>query len=230
MDDDASLHARNLAALQQVLAAAGGWPCETGGGWVAVDAATDSRFFSSCVLTDARVLPSEPRPSVYDGREGPHGWLVMDLWGRPGPGEVRSPVLMRREPGPLPSDERVVVARTAVEFTDAEQAARTGLEAPGLAGVLGEGLLDGTVARAYDRDLKAFALAFDDGVTIGAYLVGTATAARGQGLGAAVTAAALAALPDRPALLTSTTQGRQVYERLGFRVVGRATMHLRDRP
>jgi hypothetical protein len=44
-----------------------------------------------------------------------------------------------------------------------------------------------------------------------------------------VTAGALAALPERPALLTATTAGRPVYERLGFRVVGRATMRIRER-
>jgi hypothetical protein len=37
------------------------------------------------------------------------------------------------------------------------------------------------------------------------------------------------ALPERPALLTATTMGRPVYERLGFRAVGRATMRLRER-
>ncbi len=46
----------------------------------------------------------------------------------------------------------------------------------------------------------------------------------------AVDPAAIAALPSRPALLTATTIGRPVYERLGFRVVGRATMRLRERP
>lgn len=100
---------------------------------------------------------------------------------------------------------------------------------PGLAGVLGERLLDEPVAVAYDRGLQAVSLAFDDGASIGVYLVGTATAARGRGLGAAVTAACLAALPPRPALLTATTMGRPVYERLGFHAVGRATTVLHER-
>ena len=229
-DDDARLHAANLAALQVVLAGAGGWPYERGDGWVAADACAQTRFFSFCVLTEPRVLPCDPRPTVYQGRTGPNGWLVMDLWGRPAAGEVRSPVLMRREPGPLDADPRVLLARTPDGLRDAEQALATGLEAPGLEGVLAPGLLDESVAVAYDRALQAVALAFDDGASIGVYLVGTATAARGRGLGAAVTAASLAALPPRPALLTATTMGRPVYERLGFAAVGRATMVLHDRP
>ena len=227
--DDAARHAANLAALQVVLARAGGWPYERGDGWLAADGCAQTRFFSFCVLTDPRVLPADPRPTVYDGRCGPNGWVVMDLWGRPAAGEVRSPVLMRREPGPVESDPRVLLARTPAGLRDAEQALATGLEAPGLAGVLGPGLLEEPVAVAYDAALQAVSLAFDDGLSIGVYLVGTATAARGRGLGRAVTAASLAALPPRPALLTATTMGRPVYERLGFRVVGRATMVLHDR-
>lgn len=98
--------------------------------------------------------------------------------------------------------------------------------------MLGDGLLDAPVTVAYAvlrGQPSSCAVAHDDGTTLGVYLVGTATAARGRGLASAVTAAALAALPDRPALLTSTTAGRPVYERLGFRVVGRATMLLRER-
>lgn len=221
--DDAGLHAANLAAFQLLLARCGGWPYETGDGWVAADAASASRFFSFTVLTRDG---AQPTPTVYDGREGPTGWVEMDLWGRPGAPVDPTPVLMRRDPAPLPVDDRVVVARSVAE---AEQALRSGLELPSLSGVLTAGLLDHPVALAHDRGLQSFAAAFDDGSSIGVYLVGTATAARGQGLGAAVTAAAVAALPPRPALLTSTTMGRPVYERLGFRAVGRATMRLRAR-
>lgn len=227
MDDPSALHAANLAALQQVLARAGGWPFERGEGWVAADAAAATRFFSFTVLTRDGV---EPAATVYDGRSGPTGWVVMDLWGRPAEGETRHPVLMRRDPAPLPpADPRVVVARTPDELAAAERALAVGLEAPGLTGVLGAGLLDEPVACAYDRSGQAVSVAFDDGTTLGVYLVGTATTARGRGLGAAVTTASLAALAPRPALLTATTMGRPVYERLGFRVVGRATMRLRER-
>jgi len=226
-DGFARLHAANLAALQEVLARAGGWPFERGDGWVAADAAAATRFFSFTVLT---CDGAEPAATVYDGRSGPAGWVEMDLWGRPAPGDVRTPLLMRRDPAPLPPpDPRVVVARTLDQLTAAERALAVGLEAPALAGVLGPGLLDAPVACAYDRDEQAVSVAFDDGTSIGVYLVGTATDARGQGLGTAVTAASMAALPLRPALLTATTMGRPLYERLGFRVIGRATMRLRER-
>ena len=193
---------------------------------MAADAASASRFFSFTVLTrdGARAAPT-----VYAGRSGPTGWVEMDLWGRPGAPGDPTPVLMRRDPAPLPVDDRVVVARTPDDVADAAEALRTGLDSPGLRGVLTPALLEHPVALAYDRGLQSVAAAFDDGASIGVYLVGTAPAARGRGLGGAVTAAALAALPPRPALLTSTTAGRPVYERLGFRAVGRATMRLRER-
>jgi GNAT superfamily N-acetyltransferase len=155
----------------------------------------------------------------------------MDLWGRPGAAGDPRPVLMRRDPSPPAVDPRVVVAADARQLRQADRALAVGLEQPDLAGVLGPGLLEQPVACAYAPGdaPQACAVAFDDGTTIGVYLVGTARAARGQGLGSAVTAGALAALAPRPALLTATTQGRPVYERLGFRVVGRATMRLRER-
>ena len=226
MTGDAALHAANLAAFQLLLARCGGWPHETGDGWVAADAACASRFFSFTVLTRDG---AQPAPTVYDGRTGPTGWVEMDLWGRPGAPGDPTPVLMRREPAPLPHDERVVVARTAAGVADAEQALRTGLGSPTLSGLLAPALLDHPVALACDRERQAVAVAFDDGASVGVYLVGTAPAARGRGLGGAVTAAAVSALGPRPALLTSTTMGRPVYERLGFRPVGRATMRLRER-
>lgn len=224
--DDAGLHAANLAALQLVLARCGGWPYETGDGWVAADAAAASRFFSFTVLTRDGARPT---PALYDGRAGPTGWVEMDLWGGPAAAGDPTPVLMRRDPAPLPPDDRIAVARSAEQVEQAEQALRNGLELPTLRGVLSPLLLEQPVALAYDRGLQSFAAAFDDGTSTGVYLVGTATPARGRGLGAAVTAAAVAALPPRPALLTSTTMGRPVYERLGFRPVGRATMRLRER-
>jgi hypothetical protein len=147
--DDAGLHAANLAALQLLLADAGGWPHEQGDGWVAADAAAATRFFSFTVLTRDG---AQPAPTVYSGRSGPTGWVEMDLWGRAAPGETRHPVLMRREPAPLPpADPRVTVARTAEQLREAQVQLAVGLEAPGLHGVLGEGLLDHPVACAYAR-------------------------------------------------------------------------------
>ena len=226
--DDAAVHAANLAALQVLLAQAGGWPYETGDGWVAADAGLSAHFFSFTVLTRDG---AQPDPTIYDGRPGPEDRVEMDLWGRPWPGEARTPVLMRREPGPLPLDDRVVVARTPAQLRLAEQALVVGLEVPDLPGVLGDALLAHPVACAYApaSDPQACAVAYDDGASVGVYLVGTAAAARGRGLGAAVTAGAMAALPPRPALLTATTMGRPVYERLGFRDVGRAAMRTRKR-
>lgn len=124
----------------------------------------------------------------------------------------------------------MTVARTPEQLAAAERALAVGLEVPGLSRVLGPALLEQPLACAYDSGERSVSVAYDDGRTLGVHLVGTATAARGRGLGSAVTAASLADLPQRPALLTWTTRGRPVDERLGFRVVGRATMRLRERP
>ena len=53
-------------------------------------------------------------------------------------------------------------------------------------------------------------------------------AARGQGAGAAVTAAATTAFPDQPAVLLASDDGQPVYERLGYLRLERWTVWLRS--
>lgn len=64
----------------------------------------------------------------------------------------------------------------------------------------------------------ALAAVTDDGLSIGA--VSTRVEWRRRGIGAAMTAAAVAADPGLPATLTASALGVQVYRRLGFREIG----------
>ena len=236
MLDAAQQHADNLAHTQRVLAAAGGWPVGEGPGWTAADAGLPSRFFSAAVLTDEHLDPGATVHALRargTWRPGTSGAVVFDTWGRPGPVDVDTVPLMVRPPGPVGLvDGRVRVARDGAGLRLAEQALGPALDSPAFDAcapgtVLGPGLLELPVAAAVgvvDGAPVAVALAVDDGATIGVYLVGVAPAHRRTGLGAAVTAAAVAALEPRPALLTASTMGRAVYERLGWRTAGRTTL------
>jgi predicted GNAT family acetyltransferase len=55
-------------------------------------------------------------------------------------------------------------------------------------------------------------------------MVSTRAAQRGNGYGAALTATAALAAPDRPSALLASDVGRPVYERLGFVAVLRWTL------
>ena len=52
-------------------------------------------------------------------------------------------------------------------------------------------------------------------------------AARGRGVGAAVTWAATLCQPERPAVLVASDDGRPVYERMGYVAIERWTAWLR---
>ena len=60
--------------------------------------------------------------------------------------------------------------------------------------------------------------------------IATLPAARGRGIGRAMTATATLAAPDRPAMLIASDLGRPVYERLGYTALLRFTMWEGSRP
>ena len=241
MLDAAQQHADNLAHTQRLLGAAGGWPVHEGPGWTAADAGLPSRFFSAAVLTDRHLDPGPTVAALHAAgtwRPGTTAAVVFDTWGRPGARDVDTMPLMVRPPSPFgPVDNRVQVARDAAGLRLVERGLGAALDSPAFDAcapgtVLGPGLLELPVAAAVgivDGAPVAVALAVDDGATVGVYLVGVAPAHRRTGLGAAVTAAAVAALEPRPALLTASRMGRTVYERLGWRAVVHTTLWLVDR-
>ncbi len=71
---------------------------------------------------------------------------------------------------------------------------------------------------------------YDDGASLGVYLLATLRAHRRRGVGRALMAAALAAAPARPAVLTATAAGEPLYAALGFEIVGRPTWWRRPQP
>ncbi len=54
--------------------------------------------------------------------------------------------------------------------------------------------------------------------------ISTMLAARGRGMGRALTATATSAYPNLPAMLIASDLGRPVYERLGYRAILRYTL------
>ena len=118
-------------------------------------------------------------------------------------------------------DEVWVFERTAVRGAVGEEAAtryppfsihgRESGQVPGLRLLLGR--LDGIPVAT------AIAARWKDGVCISGVMV--IESARRRGVGTAMTCAALRAAPDVPASLCASALGYGVYERLGFREVGR---------
>jgi GNAT superfamily N-acetyltransferase len=161
-------------------------------------------------------------------------WGTSDLRPR-GHAPVGFPPLMLRpagagdRPPPTPAGVGITEVTDARSLASWERALIDHYPTPGLAGapaghVIGPGLLDGSGWRfwlAVDRDgtaLGTSATFVGDGVQV-LNFVAVADAARGRGLGAALTWPATVAEPDLPAMLVASDLGRPVYERLGYRTL-----------
>jgi hypothetical protein len=68
-----------------------------------------------------------------------------------------------------------------------------------------------------------------DGRSVGVYWVATRTRRRARGYGTAMTAAAVSAAPELPAVLTATRAGQGLYSRLGFEDHATASWWVIDR-
>ena len=64
---------------------------------------------------------------------------------------------------------------------------------------------------------------------VGVFMVATLPDARGHGYGSALTWAATVAVPDLPAVLLASDDGRPIYERLGYEIVSRFALWERPR-
>lgn len=163
-------------------------------------------------------------------------WPTADLSGA-GFGPVGHPPLMLRAAGPLAVDPvngleiRAVTGEAAARewestlvsgFPLAElQPYRAGcVLGPGVPGAEGwrhwVGYLDG--------EPVATASAYVTSTHVDVEFVATLAAARGRGIGRALTATATSAAVDRPAMLLASDAGRPIYERLGYRAVLRFTL------
>jgi GNAT superfamily N-acetyltransferase len=96
-------------------------------------------------------------------------------------------------------------------------------------GVLHDGRLGMWVDWADDRPVSAAAAFVESGVT-NVMLFGTVPEARRRGFGVALTWRATLADPDLPVMLLAISDGRPVYERMGFLPLFRFAVWYRDRP
>lgn len=169
-----------------------------------------------------------------DAFYGARRYQVWSVWGidlaRLGFTRTTSPGMIR-PPGdlpPLPSGidvrevteqkEMVTFERTLVEgfpLANMREAAPGTLIHPR---ACGDARLRFWLAWIDGRAVATAWSAVSDGY-VGVYGVATREEVRRRGCGAAVTLAAIAAMPDLPATLQSSAAGRSLYEKLGFREV-----------
>ena len=169
--------------------------------------------------------------AVYKTRR----YLVWSLWpvdlAALGFTRSESPAMVRPA-GPLEATETDLAVREVTDAAAAASFGRTltagfGYDQRGLtiaevfnADVLGDDRLRLWLGTLDARPVAASWSAVIDG-HVGIYGVATVPDARRRGYGEALTRAAIAVAPDLPATLQASTMGRPLYERLGFKEVGR---------
>ncbi len=162
----------------------------------------------------------------------PHGWTLLDY----------QPLMLRPVGDralPEPSGLHVEEVRDEMQLLAYEQAMVRGFEATELegqppgsvfpAGILHDDRLRMWVGWADGRPVSAAAAFVGSGVA-NVILVGTVPEARRRGYGAALTWRATLADAALPAMLLATSEGRPVYERMGFLPLFRFAVWYRDRP
>ncbi len=214
------------------------------------DAASPNPFLNA--VTPTRPLQPDEYPALTARLEAfflerPDGgpWVLWSGWPAPDLSALgyvlwgHSPIMVRLPGGeapPPPPELRIVEARDSTELEAIE---RTFVEAYPALGV--EHLLPGAVfpASLLDGPFRFWAGYVEhEVVSVSAALMGeshtdvfyvaTQPAFRRRGYGEALTWRATLAAPDLPAILEASEDGRPVYERLGYREVGR--MSLWERP
>jgi GNAT superfamily N-acetyltransferase len=200
-----------------------------------------SFFFDQAVVLLQPLTPDALQEVVADaiGFYGPQrGWALFSAWPTPdlraaGLSLMGHPPMMVRAPGPdvsgagtPPQGVEIVEVEDAAQLADFERTLVAGYPMPAAGALVSPDLL-GDPFRLF--------LAYDGSEPIGVAgaslfhgiaeidWVATLPAARGRGVGAAVTWAATAADPTRPAVLLSSDPGRPVYERLGYLPIARFT-------
>jgi GNAT superfamily N-acetyltransferase len=254
VSDDASVNdavwaergARSLAASWEALVGAiGGRLAHAEDVWLA-DAASPNSMLNAATLTrPLRRRDTETftrRLEAFFGTDRPGGpWVLWSAWPTPDLSALgymswgSEPIMLRRpggEPPPAPPDLRIAEARDADELAEMERVfvrafpmRRIESKLPGA--MFHPRLLGGPfrVWGGYvNEELVTVVGAHVGDEIIDVSFVATQPHARRRGYGAAVTWQASLADPALPAILQATRDGRPVYERMGFREVGRMTM------
>ncbi|MCC6178228.1 MAG: GNAT family N-acetyltransferase [Chloroflexi bacterium] len=149
------------------------------------------------------------------------------------------PIMLRLpggEPPPLPPELRIVEAHDASALAAIERALVEAFPVSGVAGTvpgcyLPPGLLGGAMrfwGGYVGEEVAAVAVAIMCEHHTDVFYIATQAAHRRRGYGAALTWTATLADPALPAVLEASDDGRPIYERMGFREVGR--MSLWERP
>jgi hypothetical protein len=243
--------ARSLAqGWQELVRAMGQRTADWEEVWLA-DAASPNPFVNAATLTrqmredEAEGLTA--RLEAYFA-EAPAGgpWLLWSGWPTPDLSRLGyvlwgHPPVMVRPPGgeaPAPPPElRIVEARDAAEMVAIERAFVEGYPALGVdhllpGAVFPASLLGGPFrfwAGYVENDLVSVAAALICEDQVDVAFVATQPHARQRGYGAALTWAATMAEPSLPAVLEASDDGHSVYERMGYRDVGRMTLWERPR-
>lgn len=248
-DNACNDYARGLAEAYAILARARGDVVVEDDDVVAMDGGSPCLFLNVAVIR--RPLSTEGWREVatrlgrfYGERAGGDylifsPWPTADLAGA-GFALVGHPPLMLRAPGPVPIDPvpglEIRPVDDAVSAQDWESTLVAGFPLEGLEPYRPGCLLGPTPPAPGGGEGWAQWVAYLDGAPVAgaaAYvtathvdveLVATLEAARGRGIGRAITATATSATIDRPAMLLASDPGRPVYERLGYRAVLRYTL------
>jgi hypothetical protein len=162
----------------------------------------------------------------------PHGWTPVEY----------QPLMLRPAGGAAPPDPaglRIEAVRDEGSLRAFELAIVRGfgmpdLEGQGTSAAFGAPILGDERQRLWvgwedDQPVSAAATFLAAGIN-DVTLVATVPDARGRGYGAALTWRATQADPALPALLIASTEGRGVYERMGYLALFRFTLWSRDRP
>lgn len=252
--DDATWVRRGALSLAEswegFVQGVGGRTDRHGALWLA-DAASPNPFMNSATLTES-LAPSEIEAltrrldAFYAQRPDGGPWLLWCAWQTDnleqfGYGLWGHPPIMMREPGgaapPPPPELHIKEARTAADLAAIERAFILGYPVLGAEtlppGSIFSPSLLGSRFRFYagyvgDEVVAVSAALLCDEVTDVTF-VATMPHARRRGYGTALTWQATLAEPSQPAILEASDDGRPVYERMGFRLVGRMSVWERPR-